>query len=196
MKIFLITLTVLFTFQISSAQEQSEIPPRDINKNEFSINPINIIAFGALDLSYERVISNNTSIGINAFYRLSDNIDTDGDIIDRDGIFDKELALTIQYKYFFGRRIARGFYIEGFGMLSSGEHDNYVNFVDNQGTLISSGEIAEEYTDFALGFAVGGKFVTRNGFFLDVGFGIGRNLFSSKGPEIIVRPNLYLGYRF
>lgn len=196
MKQTLIALIILFSFQNSFAQDQSNLPHRDISKNEISLSPINIIAFGALDIGYERILTNSTTLGFDVFYRFSDNVDNDDDIIDRDGIFDKELAVTARYKYFFGNRVARGFYVEGFGMLSSGEHDNYVVIYDDLGNFVSSGDVAEEYTDFALGFAVGGKFVTRNGFFLDIGFGIGRNLFNDNSPEIIVRPNLYLGYRF
>ncbi|WP_378173612.1 hypothetical protein [Aquimarina sp. SS2-1] len=195
MKTFLITITVLFTIQISLAQDSSNLPPRDINKNELSINPFNIIAFGALDLVYERVLNENSSLGFDFFYRLADNDNNDNDF-DTDEVFDKEIAFTTRFKYFFGSRVARGFYVEAFGMLSSGEHENYVRVFDDQGVLISAGDVEEEYTDFALGFSVGGKFVTRNGFFIDIGFGIGRNLFNNKSPEIIIRPNLYLGYRF
>lgn len=196
MKKALVAIIILFSVQTSFAQDQSDLPRRDINKNEISLNPINVIAFGALDIGYERVLTNNTTLGFDVFYRFSDNVDSDDDIIDRDGIFDKELAITTRYKYFFGNRIARGFYIEAFGMLSSGDHDNFVEVFDDLGNFVSSGDVVEEYTDFALGFAVGGKFVTKKGFFIDIGFGIGRNLFNDKSPQIIVRPNLYLGYRF
>ncbi|WP_378173615.1 hypothetical protein [Aquimarina sp. SS2-1] len=194
----LLVIIILFSFQISFAQDQSDLPPRDVNKNDISINPFNIIAFGALDIGYERVLNENSSLGFDFFYRLADVDDNndDYDIIDTDGIFDKEIAFTTRFKYFFGSRIARGFYVEAFGMLSSGEHDNYIEIFDDQGLLISAGDVEEEYTDFALGFSVGGKFVTRNGFFLDIGFGIGRNLFNNKSPEVVLRPNLYLGYRF
>ncbi|WP_299252377.1 hypothetical protein [uncultured Aquimarina sp.] len=196
MKQTLIAIIILFSFKFSFAQDQSDLPPRDINKNEISINPINIIAFGAIDIGYERILTNNTTLGFDFFYRFSDNVDSDNDIIDRDGIFDKEIAFTTRFKYFFGSRVARGFYVETFGMLSSGDHDNYIDFFDDQGIFISSRKVSEDYTDFALGFSVGGKFVAKNGFFIDIGFGIGRNLFNEKSPQIIVRPNLYLGYRF
>ncbi|WP_343912269.1 hypothetical protein [Aquimarina litoralis] len=196
MRLLLITVITFFTSFISYSQDSSDIIPRDINKNEIGLNPINIIAFGALDVSYERILSSDHSIGVDVFYRFSDDIDNDDDIVDRDGIFDKKLALTGHYKYFFGRRVARGFYVEGFGMLSTGDHDNTVRVVNDQGGLIGFRNVPENYTDFALGFGVGGKFVTRNGFFIDIGFGIGRNLFNNKSPEIIVRPDLYIGYRF
>ncbi|MHA7059188.1 hypothetical protein ACWGOQ_0018320 [Aquimarina sp. M1] len=198
MKQTIIAFIILFSYHISSAQDQSDIPHRDTSKNELSINPFNIVAFGALDLGYERILNDNSSLGFDFFYRLVEEReeDDDYDLIDTDGVFDKEIAFTTRFKYFFGNRVARGFYVEAFGMLSSGEHDNYVVVYDDQGNFVSSGDVEEEYTDFALGFSVGGKFVTRNGFFIDLGFGIGRNLFNNKAPEIVLRPNLYLGYRF
>lgn len=195
MKQISIIVIILFSFQVSFAQDQTDLPKRDIKKNEVSINPLNLIAFGALDIGYERVLNNNSTLGFDLFYSLVDR-DNDEDFISTDDIFDKEIAFTTSFKYFFGSRIARGFYVEGFGMLSSGEHEEYIEVFDNQGNFISASDVEQEYTDFAIGFAVGGKFVTRNGFFIDIGFGIGRNLFSNKSPDIIVRPNLYLGYRF
>ncbi|SEK54189.1 hypothetical protein SAMN04487910_0772 [Aquimarina amphilecti] len=195
MKLFFTIVALIFTLQMT-AQDQSDLPARDINKNEISLSPVNIIAFGALDIGYERVLNNNTTLGLDFFYRFSDGIDNDDDIIDRDGIFDKEIALTVRYKYFFGNRIARGFYIEGFGMLSDGEHEEFVELTNVAGDFIGGTNVDMEYTDFALGFGVGGKFVTKKGFFLDIGFGIGRNLFHKNSPDIIVRPNLYVGYRF
>lgn len=196
MKKTFITFIILCSFQLSVAQDQSDLPPRDINKNEISINPINLIAFAALDIGYERVLTNNTTLGFDLFYRFSNTIDSDNDIIDQDGIFDKEIAFTTRFKYFFGNRVARGFYLESFGMLSSGEHENYVQVRDSQGNFINSIYIDEEFTDFALGFAVGGKFVTTKGFFLDISMGLGRNLLTDESPDVIVRPKLYLGYRF
>ncbi|WP_405206764.1 hypothetical protein [Aquimarina sp. LLG6339-5] len=195
MKQISIIVIILFSFQVSFAQDQTDLLKRDIKKNEVSINPLNLIAFGALDIGYERVLNNNSTLGFDLFYSLVDR-DNDEDFISTDDIFDKEIAFTTSFKYFFGSRIARGFYVEGFGMLSSGEHEEYIEVFDNQGNFISASDVEQEYTDFAIGFAVGGKFVTRNGFFIDIGFGIGRNLFSNKSPDIIVRPNLYLGYRF
>ncbi|WP_027391641.1 hypothetical protein [Aquimarina latercula] len=195
MRFFTTIVAIIFTLHLT-AQEQSNSTPRDINKNEFSLNPLSIIAFGALDIGYERVLTDNTTLGFDFFYRFSDEIDQDDDIIDRDGIYDKEIALTVNYKYFFGSRIARGFYIEGFGMLSNGEHEEFVEMTNISGDFVGGMDVDMEFTDFAIGFGVGGKFVTKKGFFLDIGIGIGRNLFNNNSPDIIVRPDLYLGYRF
>ncbi|KAA1246960.1 hypothetical protein [Aquimarina sp. RZ0] len=196
MKKTLVFITILLLSLFGFGQDTSEIALRDIKKNEVSINPLNLIAFAALDVDYERVLNSHSTLGFDFFYRFSDSTDDNDDIIDTDGIFDKEIAFTTRFKYFFGHRIARGFYVEAFGMLSSGEHDTYVEVFNDVGNFIGSRDVEEAYTDFALGFAVGGKFVARNGFFIDLGFGLGRNLFSKNSPQIILRPNLYLGYRF
>ena len=53
-------------------------------------------------------------------------------------------------------------------------------------------------TDFALGFAVGGKWVTKRGFSIELFGGIGRNLFNNEGTdyELIGKGGVNLGYRF
>ncbi|MBQ4822583.1 hypothetical protein [Aquimarina sp. MMG016] len=194
-KIFALLAIVLIS-QGGFAQDDSGLPRRDIKKNDFGINPFNLVAFGALDVGYERILNDNTSFGVDVFYRLADDEDENDDWIDTDDIFDKEFALTGKFKYYIGDRVARGFYVEAFGMYSSGEHDNERQIIDTDTGFISFVDVEEEYSDFALGFGVGGKFVTRGGFVIDVGFGLGRNLFSNESPEIVARPNLYIGYRF
>jgi len=192
-------LIILSSFYFSRAQNASDLPPRDNNKNEIQIDPLYLVRLGAIDITYERVISSNSTLGLDFFYKIATrdkDDDGDFDIIDTNGIFDKEIAFTPRFKYFFGNRIARGFYIEAFGMLSSGTHDNEIKIVDDLDNFIRYDDIEKEYTDFALGFGVGGKFVTRKGFFIDIGFGIGRNLFNQYSPEIVLKPNLYVGYRF
>ena len=62
------------------------------------------------------------------------------------------------------------------------------------GTMLRDVEV--EYSDFALGFGVGGKFVSKNGFLIDLSFGIGRNLFNRDSPDLVVLPNINVGYRF
>ncbi|MBZ9631759.1 hypothetical protein LB465_13295 [Salegentibacter sp. LM13S] len=176
------------TFAQDSQNNQTTAPDkRDITQNELSIGALNLVAFGALDLTYERIIDQNSSWAVEAFIKA---LDRDNENID--DAFYKDFSLTGKYKYFFGDRYARGFYVHGFGMLSSGEYDdNWV--VDSEGYGYYE---YEDYTDFALGFGVGGKFVSSGGFFLDLGAGIGRNLFSEKSPTIVGQFNVNLGFRF
>ncbi|TDN89375.1 hypothetical protein DET49_106120 [Salegentibacter sp. 24] len=182
----------LFLSTLTFAQEKDTIiqngtpDKRDTSQNELSIGALNLVAFGAIDLTYERIIDQNSSWSIEAFIQALDK-----DSEDVADAFYKDFSLTGKYKYFFGDNYARGFYVHGFGMLSSGEYeDSYISGPD--GGYYEN----ENYTDFALGFGVGGKFVSSGGFFLDLGAGIGRNLLSEDSPTIVGQFNVNIGFRF
>lgn len=185
----LLVFLALLSFNCSVAQNQTSNyhEKRDIAKNELSIGVFNLVVFGALDVAYERILDGNSSLGIEIF----------GQIIDPDNnetgdAFYKDISITGKYKHFFGSSYARGFYVNGFGMLSSGNYDPAYNNYNED----NFGAETENYTDFALGFGVGGKFVSPKGFFLDLSAGIGRNFFSSNSPTIVGQFNVNLGFRF
>jgi hypothetical protein len=54
----------------------------------------------------------------------------------------------------------------------------------------------KKYTDFALGFGLGSKWIHKRGFVFEIGAGIGRNLISSNSLEVVGRGGITLGYRF
>ena len=166
-----------------------EIYKRDIAKNELSIGTLNLVAFGALDVAYERIINQNSSWALEAFVLALDRDNEDiGDA------FNKDVSLTGKYKHFFGDRTAWGFYVNGLAMLSSGEYSDYNDYyVDD---MYYSNREKKNYTDFALGFGLGGKFVSKQGFFLDLSTGIGRNLFSDDSPTVVGQFNVNVGFRF
>lgn len=189
-RLFLLSFLFLstLTFAQDSESSQNNAPDkRDITQNELSLGALNIVAFGALDITYERIIDKNSSWAIETFIQALDR--ESEDVADA---FYKDFSLTGKYKYFFGDNYARGFYVHGFGMISSGEfEDNYISRPDGNGYYED-----ENYTDFALGFGVGGKFVSTGGFFLDLGAGIGRNLLSDASPTIVGQFNVNIGFRF
>ena len=193
MKILLTLLVVInlttfsaFAQQPLPEEEQEIIFKRDIAKNELSIGAFNLVAFGALDIAYERITSPNTSFAIEGFI-LALNRDTE----DVSEVYYRDASLTGKYKYFFGDRNAWGFYVNGFSMISTGEYSRDIyqpdGFWESEKT---------EYTDLALGFGLGGKFVAKQGFFLDLSTGIGRNLLNSDSPTIVGQFNVNLGMRF
>jgi hypothetical protein len=184
-----ITLVILlFVTTISIAQEKGEKYPQDINKkHELKINTFNLIAFSSLDISYEKLINSESSFGVALFYNFSD-------IENNDFRLPKKFSLTPYYRWFFSEEtFARGFFVEGFGMLN--------NYEDEQFFFNSPSKIENE-TSFALGVSVGGKFVTKSGFSTEVYLGVGRNLFGNRSDnnffenEIVGRFGISLGYRF
>lgn len=191
MKKILPAVLFLFSFCAFSQQliEEEEIFPRDINKNELSLGALNLVAFGALDIAYERILNPHSSWAIEGFILALNRSDENAD-----EVFDKNASLTGKYKYFFGAPTAGGFYVNGLAMLSSGEYASDVEEYDSQGNFIQQPE--EDYTDFALGFGLGIKFVTEQGFFIDLNSGIGRNLLNNNSPTIVGQFNVNLGFRF
>lgn len=181
--LFLFTVSA-FSQQIETEQETT--PKRDLLKNELSIGAFNLVAFGALDIAYERIVTPHSSWAVEAFILALDRENEDAS-----EVYAKDLSLTGKYKYFFGERTAWGFYVNGLAMLSSGEYAKDVRQPDGWYEYET-----EDYTDFALGFGIGGKFVSQQGFFLDLSTGIGRNLFSNNSPTIVGQFNVNLGFRF
>lgn len=167
--------------------ENLQTEKRDLGKNDLSIGALNLVAFGAIDLSYERILTARSGFATEVFIKALNR-----DNEDVAEAYERDFSLTGKYKYYFGDNYARGFYVHGLGMLSSGEY-RVNEFYDNGGNYIYEDQ---KYTDFALGFGVGGKFVSSGGFFLDLSTGIGRNLFNDDSPTIVGQFNVNLGFRF
>ncbi|HET8809791.1 MAG TPA: hypothetical protein VFM65_05940 [Flavobacteriaceae bacterium] len=196
--LFLIPFSIIAQTEDQNSEKketEQENPPykRDIAKNEVSLNVFNIVIAGAFDARYERILSENTSLGFDVFVKFVD--DEDDDNFDTSEIYSKDFSFTGRFKYFFGDRTAWGFYTQGFLMASSGMYDNDDGYYDGaSGIYYEEGE--QEYFDVALGFGVGGKFVSKDGFFTDLSIGLGRNFFNSESPEIVGLLNVDLGFRF
>jgi|TARA_B110000503_G_C6881376_1_gene302852 hypothetical protein len=187
-KIALFLLLTLLSLQFT-AQEREETKeskyPQDVDKKyELKINAFNLIGLSALDLSYERLINAESSYGVAVFYNFTDINDDIG--------FPKKFSLTPYYRWFFSEStFARGFFVEGFGMLNTYQDIYYRN----------NSESIENDTSFALGISVGGKFITKSGFTTEVYLGVGRNLINNNEDDyfefnIVGRFGISLGYRF
>ncbi len=186
----LITLCFILSTAVGFSQQDNvfaqdtigepTLDKRDITYNEISIGAFNLIAFGAIDIAYERILTPNTSASIEGFL-LAWNKETSW-------AYSKESSLTGKYKYFFEDNHGYGLYANGFAMLSSGNYDE-----EDEGAEIV---VEEDYTDLALGFGGGYKFMAKQGFFADVGAGVGRNLFSNNSPTIVAQFTVNIGFRF
>ena len=177
MKNLLLAGILLFTSTICFAQQNDEIEnpeKRDITQNELSLNVFNLVGFGIIEVAYERVIDENSTWAIEGFIHPNKE-----DYVDE--LYYKDVSLTGKYKHFFSSSYARGFYVNGFGMISSGEYETN-SYWTQDGDYITE---TDNYTDFAIGFGLGGKFVSTGGFLLDLNAGIGRNLLSENSPTIV-----------
>jgi len=180
-KLIAITLLITSTFAFS----QDDSLPQDTNKkHEITINALTLIVSEWADISYEYLINEESSFGIDLQFGLDSNDDFDTY---------RTFSVTPNYRRYFSNKYARGFFIEGFGMLHS--YRDFFNYDFNSGTYDTTTQ-----TDFSLGISVGGKWVTKNGFVAEIFGGIGRNLFNSDedyySTDVAGRVGISVGYRF
>ena len=170
-KLLVMLCLTVFTFGYSQDKETAYF-----NKNEIKGNALMLVA-GAFEVTYERILNEESGAGVSLFVPYDNTIGT-------------KFSLTPYYRFYFGKKPAAGFFAEGFGMINSYQYNNntYYNGNSNAGTN----------TDFALGFGIGGKWITKKGFVFEINGGVGRNLFNSNNTDykIVGRGGITLGYRF
>jgi hypothetical protein len=135
---------------------------------------------GAVELTYERLINDDSGLGVSLFFINDDE-------------FESSFSLTPYYRAYFGKKPAAGFFVEGFSMINTGISDISYRSDNNDNPIIID---RDRFTDFALGFGLGSKWVHKRGFTFEVNAGIGRNLLSRDSPEVVPRGGITLGYRF
>ena len=182
MKKLIVAGLMLFAVMASHAQNDS-IPKNNFGKNEVKVNAV-FLLLGAFEGSYERNLSESSSVGMSFLIPFGyNNVDTN-----------LNYYVSPYYRMFFGQKYAAGFFLEGFGMLNSTNEEYYVNSGQGNYNIIE-----KDFTDFALGIGLGGKWMTRGGFVFEVNGGFGRNLFNANDDEGVIFVGKFgfnLGYRF
>ncbi len=178
------TLLLLVMTTLTFAQKNQTPTIEEPSKNEFKINVSNFIIFKYLDVGYERILNEESTIGINILTNTDSKNNSDFD-------YYRTFSVTPYYRHFFGKKYAQGFFVEGFGMLHSRRSDGYY---ETSGLFIDDGK---KITDVAFGVSTGAKFITNRGFVAEVYLGIGRNLTNTVDYDNIVgRGGISLGWRF
>ena len=168
---FKLTSLLFFISLALFAQENNEPA-----KNEIKLNAVYLIA-GIPEIGYEYFMNEESSLGIDLLFAIDDS--------------DIRFATTPYYRLYFGKKPNTGFFAEGFGMLNISESYELLYF--------NNLDVVEESvneTDFALGVAIGGKFITTKGLTFEFYGGIGRNLFNENSIETVPRFGLTFGKRF
>ena len=87
----------------------------------------------------------------------------------------RNFSITPNYRVYFSNKYARGFFIEGFGMLH-----RYKDYYYDEVWSGTNNYTSKNITEFSLGISVGGKWVTKSGFVTEIFGGIGRNILNSN----------------
>lgn len=182
MKKTFLAIIILFSFFAAKAQNKNDtiVNPYE-KKNEVTLNLIAPIG-GAFEASYERHLNKKSSIGISAFY-----------VYDNEQNEDMNYYISPYYRMYFGKKYASGFFVEGFGMISSidgkkiYDTEEKLTFTENPDVI-----------DFSLGVGLGWKWITKSGFIYGANLGWGKQLFNSDKTDHdqVVKFGLNLGYRF
>ena len=181
-------ISLCFYAMVHSQENQNiEEQDRNISKhNELKLNIFNLVTFKTFDASYEYILDSESSVGISTLINLRSKSSNE------DVYYREKFALTPYYRRYFSKsKYGFGFFVEGFMMYNVQADYNYY-FED-------SGFSDETSNNAALGFAVGGKFLTKKGIAFDLYGGLGRNFIQSNesiSSDIVPRLGVSLGYRF
>ena len=175
----LFILMCLSSFLFGYSQEKETV---DFKRNELKGNAL-LLVIGAGEFTYERLLSEESGVGVSLFFNYDDQFYT-------------KFSLTPFYRFYFSKKPAAGFFVEGFGMMNS--YDSYVYNNNSYDPSMPYNSNIEDRTDFALGFGLGSKWINKKGFLFEINAGVGRNLFNSNDTdnEIVGRGGITLGYRF
>lgn len=111
------TMILLLCFLTTILNAQQDSFPQDTDKkNEITLTPLVLLVSGWADISYEYLINNKSSFGVDVQFNDNKKIfDSDGDSVpNRDY---RNFSITPNYRVYFSNKYARGFFVEGFGML-------------------------------------------------------------------------------
>ncbi|MBR9845072.1 MAG: DUF3575 domain-containing protein [Algicola sp.] len=171
----LVLICSVFTIK---AQEQELEGSPYYAKHEVKLNGIMLVV-GAFEVGYEYLLNDESGVGISVFLPYDDEV-----------LDDIKYYVSPYYRYYFGKKYAGGFFLEGFGMLNRSDRElKFFFFDDNRDNFV---------TDFALGLGIGGKWITKKGFVGEINYGFARQLFETNESEynFIGKFGISIGYRF
>jgi len=152
-----ITLFSLHAQEMNSNQENSQE-----RKNDILADPVLLIAIPLVNVSYERLVSKDMGIGINAMITLNDEVDD-------------FKQFSPYFRFYMGKNYASGFFLEGFVPVTIETVDTYGNYYDSPtNTYYYSNIGSKNLTTVGIGFGVGGKWVIKNRLVLEASGGIAR----------------------
>jgi len=185
-KTLFLTGLLLFVFSLLS-QAQSRRERIMGKKNHIMIDPLTLIAAPAINMSYERVITEEFGLGVHGLFGVGDTDDY-GDWIDH------VVQVSPFAKVFLAGSHGAGFFMEAFVPITS-EKGYFGTYDTESGNYV---ETARRNTSVGLGVGLGGKWLLKRSLMLEVGGGLGRKLINKdQGQESLTgKWMIGLGYAF
>jgi hypothetical protein len=148
------------------------------SQQEIKLDIADALVIRSLEVSYEKTINEESSLGVSMLFNLAEQ--------DIDFRYNENFMITPYYRHYFTTEYKWNFFGEGFLGINSGKKESEKD----------SNIFDIEYTDAALGIAVGLKYISNGGLVIDLYGGLGRNLFGTDSPVIVPRLGLNVGWQF
>lgn len=181
----------LVTLGITNIQAQETQTSE--RQNDIMLSPIELIASPLLNVSYERLLSENSGVGINGMFYFGDH--------QNDNYDSGFTQISPYYRMYFGKKYASGFFVEGFVPITMTKDYSY--FVSAGPGYFNEYYTEQKRTTVGIGVGFGGKWVARKNIVFEASAGVGRrfgneknNNYENGGDNITGKGMLGIGYRF
>lgn len=189
-------LIALFSTQIIAAQEATDSATAAIlnKKNEFRIDLLSLIGSSKLNVSYERFLNKDFSVGLSLGLISNEKTDDDFDRGYRNTLPRYEVVPYVRYNL--SKSQLHYYFAEVFVSANGGDFKEIVRRTDDAGNGYYITE-KTKYSDFGAGAGLGYKAYLKQKFPIEFMVGFGSNLFNrDKSPDVLPRVGLSIGYRF
>ncbi|HEY0045098.1 MAG TPA: DUF3575 domain-containing protein [Flavobacterium sp.] len=187
-------ILALFAIQFVSAQQKIDSLAATMGNNEVRVDVLSAIAASKLNLSYERYMSRDWSIGITLGYSDSDKVNEDFDKGYRNSRPEYDVTPFVRYKM--SKGIRNFYFIEAFASANGGDYKETVRRIDPTGAGYYVNE-KSTYFDVGAGAGVGYKMYFSDKFGVEFLVAFGTNFVNKdKSPDTLSRVGLSLAYRF
>ena len=146
-------------------------------QQEIKVNITDALALKTLTVSYEYYATEQTSVGVSGLFNFESE--------SSDFRYTEDKMFTAFARHYFSTESLWNL----FGELFLAYNDGVSGNLDTNGIPI-------EYSDGALGLAVGYKYISSGGFTVDIHGGLGRNLFTDDSPRVVPRIGVNIGFQF
>ncbi|MDR2683690.1 MAG: PorT family protein [Dysgonamonadaceae bacterium] len=164
-KAFLITATLCLC-TVAFAQETAKAGSR----YEIKVNLTNALALFP-EVGFEYTLKDDLGLGLS----LATALDND---------LSYSVQFTPYFRFYFGSKPAKTFFIEANAALLGFREDSYSISYDGYSTSVYSNSRKKTVTDFGLGFAVGYKFFNKKNFTGEIYGGLGRTFADRVYPRV------------
>lgn len=186
---------ILFILLLCAPLGYAQDSPSGIagKKNEVRVDLLSLAVLSKYNLTYERYLGEDFSLGLSANYANSKKVNDEFDEGNRNTIPKYEVTPFVRYKL--SKSFSRFYFAEVFVSANGGDYREIVRKTENNiGYYVIQ---KSDYFDVAVGAGAGYKmyFKEKFGVELLVGFGV-NTIDTDKSPDVFSRVGLSFGYRF